>query len=84
MNVTKGSVRYCGREFDAGEVERIRNIISSDPRLNRHRISKLVCNASLSQTPYESLRFSDLLYFLTGHLQPETFAAGAEAFAKKK
>ncbi len=45
MSVTNGSVRYCGREFDDGEVERIRSIISSDPKLNRHRISKLVCEA---------------------------------------
>ena len=45
MNGTAGRKRYCGREFNENEVQLIRNIISSDPRLNRHRISKLVCEA---------------------------------------
>ena len=45
MNATADTMRYCGREFKAGEVELIKNIISSDPKLSRHRISKLVCEA---------------------------------------
>ena len=45
MSGAVGKMRYCGREFGEDEVELIRNIISSDARLNRHRISKLVCEA---------------------------------------
>ena len=45
MNRTAAKLCYCGREFDEGEVDLIRNIISSDTKLNRHRISKLVCEA---------------------------------------
>jgi len=47
------------------------------------RVSKLVLNASLHQTTYESLRFSDLLYFLHGYMKPGKFGAGVEAFVKK-
>jgi len=42
---TVGKMRYCGREFGEDEVGLIKNIISSDPKLNRQRISKLVCEA---------------------------------------
>ncbi len=38
-------MRYCGRDFKEAEVELIREIISSEPKLNRHKISKLVCEA---------------------------------------
>ena len=38
-------MRYCGREFKEVEIELIRKIISSEPKLNRKKISKLVCEA---------------------------------------
>ena len=38
-------MRYCGREFREPQIELIREIISSEPKLNRQRISKLVCKA---------------------------------------
>jgi len=38
-------MRYSGREFKEAEIELIRDIISSDPKLNRQKISKLVCEA---------------------------------------
>ncbi len=47
------------------------------------RVSKLVLNASLNQTTYESLRFSDLMYFLAGYVEPKGFASGVEAFTQK-
>ncbi len=48
------------------------------------RVSKVVLNASLSQTTYESLRFADLLHLLAGFMRPKNFAAGVEAFAKRR
>jgi enoyl-CoA hydratase/carnithine racemase len=47
------------------------------------RVSKLVLNASLNQTTYQSLRFSDLVYFLAGYVEPKGFASGVEAFTQK-
>jgi len=38
-------MRYCGREFKEAEIQLISEIISSEPKLNRHKISKLVCEA---------------------------------------
>ena len=38
-------MRYSGRDFSETEIEQIRKIINSDPKLNRHKISKLVCEA---------------------------------------
>ena len=38
-------MRYCGREFKEAEIELIREIISSELKLNRYRISKLVSEA---------------------------------------
>ena len=38
-------MRYCGREFKETEIEFIREIISSEGKPNRHKISKLVCEA---------------------------------------
>jgi hypothetical protein len=38
-------VRYCGRDFTSDELERIREIITADPRRSRAHISRLVCQA---------------------------------------
>ena len=35
--------RYCGRDFSGAELEKIREIIASDERLNRVKISRRVC-----------------------------------------
>ncbi|MHC4596652.1 MAG: DUF4338 domain-containing protein [Planctomycetota bacterium] len=35
--------RYCGRDFSGPELEKIREIIASDERLNRVKISRRVC-----------------------------------------
>ena len=35
--------RYCGRDFSGAELEQIRQIIASDERLNRVKISRRVC-----------------------------------------
>ena len=37
-------VRYCGREFTAGELERIRQLIAEDPSRNRAELSRRVCD----------------------------------------
>jgi hypothetical protein len=44
-NVTDTPVRYCGRAFVAGELERIREMIAAEPRRNRAELSRLVCRA---------------------------------------
>jgi len=38
-------VRYCGRLFVAGELERIREMITTEPKPNRAELSRLVCRA---------------------------------------
>jgi hypothetical protein len=38
-------MRYCGRDFTKADINLIRDIICSDPKLNRQKISKLVCEA---------------------------------------
>lgn len=38
------SFRYCGRYFAAEEINHIRRIIASNPKLNRHKLSRLVCD----------------------------------------
>ena len=38
------SVRYCGRMFTAEELEMIRELIASNPQLNRNVLSGLVCD----------------------------------------
>ena len=37
------AVRYCGRSFSAQEIQRIRNLIDSEPALNRAALSRRVC-----------------------------------------
>jgi len=37
-------IRYCGRTFTAEDLDRIRDLIASDPRLNRAQLSRLVCD----------------------------------------
>ena len=37
--------RYCGRDFSGSELETIRQIITSDDRPNRTKISRRVCEA---------------------------------------
>lgn len=36
--------RYCGREFTAEELERIRRLIAEDPTRNRAALSRVVCD----------------------------------------
>lgn len=36
--------RYCGREFTAEELERIRRLIAEDPSRNRAALSRVVCD----------------------------------------
>lgn len=38
------SYRYCGRLFSAQEIEQIRGLIASEPKRNRHQLSRLVCD----------------------------------------
>lgn len=37
-------VRYCGREFTAEELERIRRLIAEEPARNRATLSRMVCD----------------------------------------
>jgi hypothetical protein len=39
------SVRYCGRLFTAGEIERIRRLLADEPELNRLQLSRRVSDA---------------------------------------
>ena len=43
--VANAPVRYCGRLFVAGELERIRELTATEPRPNRAELSRLVCRA---------------------------------------
>jgi hypothetical protein len=36
--------RYCGRDFTAKEIDRIRELITADPPLNRAQLSRRVCD----------------------------------------
>ncbi len=40
---SSSSMQYCGRHFDASEVELIRELIAQQPPLNRCRRSRAVC-----------------------------------------
>jgi hypothetical protein len=37
--------RYCGRDFTAAEVQKIREIIAAEPKSNRAQLSRKVCDA---------------------------------------
>ncbi|GFP19136.1 hypothetical protein HKBW3S03_00640 [Candidatus Hakubella thermalkaliphila] len=39
-----GSVRYCGRIFTIEEIDRIRELLVSEPRRNRLQLSRVVCD----------------------------------------
>ncbi len=43
-NVTDTAVRYCGRLFTIKEMDRIRQLITSDRKLNRVQLSRIVCD----------------------------------------
>lgn len=43
-NVTDTAVRYCGRLFTNKEMDRIRQLIASDRKLNRVQLSRVVCD----------------------------------------
>ncbi len=43
MEATSSSKRYSGRWFSAQEIEQIRELIDTDPRLNRQQLSYRVC-----------------------------------------
>jgi len=45
------AVRYCGRSFSAEEIERIRDLIDSQPPLNRAALSRRVCKELAWITP---------------------------------
>jgi hypothetical protein len=38
-------MRYCGRDFNASQIELIRDLIAGDPDATRARLSRLVCEA---------------------------------------
>jgi len=37
------TLRYCGRDFTDADLERIRQLISEEPRKNRAQLSRAVC-----------------------------------------
>lgn len=37
-------IRYCGRDFTSGEIDRIRQLVASEPGRNRAQLSRLVCD----------------------------------------
>lgn len=39
-----GSVRYCGRIFTIEEIDRIRELLVSEPKRNRLQLSRVVCD----------------------------------------
>ncbi|NIM98058.1 MAG: hypothetical protein GTO24_08280, partial [candidate division Zixibacteria bacterium] len=43
MKEQSQTYRYCGRDFSGAELEQIEQIIASDERLNRVKISRRVC-----------------------------------------
>jgi len=43
-NATDTAVRYCGRLFTSKEIDRIRQLITSDRKLNRVQLSRVVCD----------------------------------------
>ena len=43
--VPDDAVRYCGRPFSGKEIERIRSLITAEPRPNRAQLSRNVCEA---------------------------------------
>ncbi len=43
-NVTDTAVRYCGRSFTSKEMDRIRQLITSDRKFNRVQLSRIVCD----------------------------------------
>ena len=45
MTACYPSYRYCGRDFSGGELQTIRQIIASEDRPNRVKISRRVCDA---------------------------------------
>ena len=44
IHTVNSSVRYCGRSFTAEELNRIRQLIASEPKRNRLQLSRLVCD----------------------------------------
>ncbi len=43
-NAADAAVRYCGRLFTSKEMDRIRQLITSDRKLNRVQLSRIVCD----------------------------------------
>ena len=43
-SATETAVRYCGRLFTGKEIDRIRQLIASDRKLNRVQLSRVVCD----------------------------------------
>jgi hypothetical protein len=44
MSAGETGCRYCGRLFTISEIERIRELIASEPRRNRAQLSRVVCD----------------------------------------
>jgi hypothetical protein len=44
IDVTDAAVRYCGRLFTSKEIDRIGQLITSDRKLNRVQLSRIVCD----------------------------------------
>lgn len=42
--ITDKPIRYCGRVFSAAEIQRIRRLTASEPKLNRAQLSRRVCD----------------------------------------
>lgn len=42
-STSEPTVRYCGRDFSAHDIEKIRRLIASNPQHNRAQLSRLVC-----------------------------------------
>lgn len=45
------SYRYCGRQFSAEEIDRIRHLIASEPKRNRAQLSREVCDEFIWRRP---------------------------------
>lgn len=43
MEAEPGARRYCGRTFNAAEIERIRELIAARPEVRRAELSRIVC-----------------------------------------
>jgi len=59
MNANEKIYRYCGRDFTRKELDRIRKMITSEPKRNRNQLSKDVCTELSWQRPSDG-RLKDM------------------------